>query len=50
MADSDGAFLNSLYRDHGIRGFHDGISYHPYTEGHDPDLPCSPGRPSVAQP
>lgn len=36
LAFSDGNFLTALY-DHGIKGNYDEISYHPYSEGRDPD-------------
>lgn len=42
MAGSDGEFLEQLYERHDIHGHYDGIAYHPYTEGQDPD--ASPGK------
>ncbi len=35
LAQADAPFLNRLY-DHGIKGFYDGISIHPYNEQRDP--------------
>lgn len=34
---SDGDFLRDLYDRLAIKGSHDGIAYHPYSEGRDPD-------------
>lgn len=39
---SDGDFLRDLYDRLAIKGSHDGIAYHPYSEGRDPDDVTAP--------
>ncbi len=39
---SDGNFLTDLYDRLGIKGSYDGISYHPYNQGRDPDDVTAP--------
>lgn len=43
MAYSDLDFLRRLYRA-GIRGFHDGLSFHPYSDGRGPASVAAPAR------